>query len=119
MSPKNVEWASWVIFQNDNKKMPVHARVCFSLDWLAAKLCALMKRTSVSQQFLMDVYSEAVHILECDLNSQRHRTSLNTAIECAVEMCGYPISEIDNAPQTSASKTESQELQDPHPPDPG
>ena len=96
--------------------MPVHARVCFSLEWLASKLCQLTKRTSVSKQFLMDVYSEAVHIPECDLNSQTHRTSLNTALECAIEMCGYPTSELDNAPQTSASKMENLDLPDPHQP---
>ena len=87
------------------KNMPVHARVCFSLEWLAARLCEITKRTSVSKEFLMDVYSETVQLLECDLNSQTHRTSLNDALGCAIEMCGYPTSELDNAPQTSASKT--------------
>jgi hypothetical protein len=88
--------------------MPVHAQVCLSLEWLAAKLCAIMDRTSISKQFLMDVYSELVHVLECDLNSQTHATSLNGALECAIEMCGYPTCSLNNAPQTSVSKTENQ-----------
>jgi hypothetical protein len=67
--------------------MPVHAQVCLSLEWLAAKLCAIMDRTSISKQFLMDVYSELVHVLE---------------------MCGYPTCSLNNAPQTSVSKTENQ-----------
>ena len=98
--------------------MPVHARVCFSLDWLAARLCELTGRTSVSQEFLMEVYTETVQLLECDLNSQTHQTSLNTALACALEMCGYPTCELNNAPQTSVSSKVNQEHLDQHRPGP-
>lgn len=87
--------------------MPVHARVCFSLEWLAAKLCELLDRTSIAKSFLLEIYTETVHLLECDLNSQTHRTSLNDALACAIEMSGYPTPASNSAQPSDASKTES------------
>ena len=97
-----------------------YSRVCFSLDWLARKLCEVHGITSVPKQYLLDVSRELVFLVENDLDSFIQEFSLHSSLQQAIDTVygvREGLNEIKVRKAGGVSKSQSPKHQNQHPPD--